>query len=143
MKVNAFDRCVIVQAAVSDRAGIARLTDDTASCMARLANLRADQPELNRGSATLQVSTTTLDEQSAIHGVPDVVKIDIEGAELLALRGAERLLRERKPVLLVEVHTEEISREFYPLLERYGYCFHRLDGTEITDRSYVRFVMAR
>jgi FkbM family methyltransferase len=35
---------------------------------------------------------------------PDVVKIDIEGAEYLALQGGRKLLSEKKPLLLVEVH---------------------------------------
>jgi FkbM family methyltransferase len=35
---------------------------------------------------------------------PDVVKIDVEGAEDLVLEGARNLLRDRHPLLLMEVH---------------------------------------
>lgn len=50
----------------------------------------------------------TLDELLAGHAPerPMLVKIDIEGAELLALRGAGRLLRERRPSLLLSVHPQ-------------------------------------
>lgn len=40
--------------------------------------------------------------------IPDLIKIDIEGAEVMALRGMERLLRDRRPTLLLEVHPVEL-----------------------------------
>ena len=36
----------------------------------------------------------------------DVIKLDVEGAEYLALRGAERILREFRPVVLCEIYPE-------------------------------------
>jgi FkbM family methyltransferase len=39
-----------------------------------------------------------------------LIKCDVEGAELLVLRGAERLLAERHPTLLVSVHPSALPR---------------------------------
>ena len=39
---------------------------------------------------------------------PDVVKIDVEGAEMLVLRGMTEILDRRPPILFVEVHPEEL-----------------------------------
>ena len=51
-----------------------------------------------------KVETVALDDFIASRGIrPDFVKIDIEGAELLALRGMSRTLAEYKPGLMVEV----------------------------------------
>ncbi len=50
---------------------------------------------------------------------PDVMKIDVEGAELEMLAGAERTLRERRPVLLIELHGT--NREVAGVLESLGY----------------------
>jgi FkbM family methyltransferase len=56
-----------------------------------------------------------------------VLKMDIEGAEVAALRGAKRLLSEHQPVLLVEVEDRHLRRqhssaeELYELLESLGY----------------------
>jgi FkbM family methyltransferase len=48
------------------------------------------------------VALLTLDELLAAFGTPDVVKIDVEGAEREVLRGAEKLL-EKRPIFHVEV----------------------------------------
>ena len=53
--------------------------------------------------------------------VPDLVKLDVEGNELNALRGAERLLRERRPHLVVETHSEQLESGCAELLVSHGY----------------------
>ncbi len=40
----------------------------------------------------------------------DLLKLDVEGAELLALRGGERTVREFKPVIIVEVIPRQLAR---------------------------------
>lgn len=66
-----------------------------------------------------QVPAVTLD--SLLDGsIPQIVKIDVEGAELLCLRGAGRLLREVRPVLICEV-AEENADEAGAILRRHGY----------------------
>jgi len=49
------------------------------------------------------VEVTTLDRLLREGPPPDIVKLDIEGAELLALRGAGRLLGEIRPLLCLEL----------------------------------------
>lgn len=52
------------------------------------------------------VDVLTLDHLMEQGQVPDLIKIDVEGFEAPVLRGAERLLTERKPALLYELHKE-------------------------------------
>jgi FkbM family methyltransferase len=54
----------------------------------------------------VEVQTRSLDDLLASRRAPDVVKIDVEGAEVLCLRGASRLLHEVRPVILCEVAAE-------------------------------------
>jgi len=55
------------------------------------------------------------------HPAPQVVKIDIEGGEVLALPGMKRLLADVRPVLLMELHGPESSRHAWETLTSAGY----------------------
>lgn len=56
--------------------------------------------------ATENVRMTTLDDFMAAHNLKKVnlVKLDVEGAELLALKGASDLLSAHQPILYLEFH---------------------------------------
>jgi Methyltransferase FkbM domain len=61
----------------------------------------------NIGAYDLKCRTPEIRLDEYFHGQaadPDLVKIDIDGAELLALQGMRRILQETKPDLLLEVH---------------------------------------
>jgi hypothetical protein len=70
------------------------------------------------------------------------VKADIEGSEPLAFAGAERLLREDRPLILCEVNPVRLPevagisvREFIGQMDGRGYDCTALDGTPISDAS--------
>lgn len=50
------------------------------------------------------VPTVTLEWLAEHYGAPNVLKIDVDGGELRALRGGEGLLRRCRPVILTEVY---------------------------------------
>jgi hypothetical protein len=67
------------------------------------------------------VVTVTLDWLAERLPPPDVVKIDVEGAELTVFRGARQMLKAKRPVLIFELtrpNWEEESR----LLRDLGYA---------------------
>lgn len=62
---------------------------------------------------------------------PDVIKIDIEGAEEYAIRGMHRSLVEHQPVLLLEIHGERAAKATFELLDAVSYhclSLDKLDG---------------
>jgi FkbM family methyltransferase len=74
-----------------------------------------------------EVAAITLDrfcEESNL--IPDVFKIDVEGAELFVLQGAEHLLERYHPTLIIAIHSYWLPRsqtvdQIFDLLNHYGY----------------------
>jgi FkbM family methyltransferase len=74
-------------------------------------------------SKTLEVPGLSLDEfvYRLGHPEPQIVKIDIEGGEVLALPGMARLLKEARPGLLIEIHGQDAAQFCWQSLLRAGY----------------------
>jgi FkbM family methyltransferase len=62
------------------------------------------------GGTVVRVPATTLDALTEPLERVDLVKLDVEGAELRALRGARRLLAEHKPLLVLEFEPAHLER---------------------------------
>lgn len=58
---------------------------------------------------------------------PDLIKIDVEGAEAEVLRGALGAL-EKHPIVLLATHGDVAHRDCLDLLRASGYEVHALDG---------------
>ena len=63
-----------------------------------------------------------------VNGPVHFIKADVEGAEYLALKGAERIIRENKPIITIELSMEMVRRvsgidgiEFIRWLQSFGY----------------------
>lgn len=74
-------------------------------------------------SQTVRVPGISLDEfvYSGGNPPPQVVKMDVEGGEVLALPGMQRLLQEARPLVLLELHGPEAAREVWEGLTAAGY----------------------
>lgn len=59
--------------------------------------------------------------RSQAGAVPRVIKIDVEGAELLVLRGGSKFFAEHKPLLLMEIHHIRLMFHVHALLLALGY----------------------
>jgi FkbM family methyltransferase len=71
------------------------------------------------GSDGVEVDVRTLDDLVAQLGVPDIVKIDIEGVEIEALCAARRLLRAGHTVFVVECLSAEVSSRLEQAVPHY------------------------
>ena len=80
------------------------------------------QNEAPKGEA-IPVTIESLDHlrEAGLIPSPRLMKIDVEGAEAMVLRGAERTLRAIYPQLFVEIHSRALARECDELLRKAGY----------------------
>ena len=102
--LNGLTNIEVRQVAVSDEAGETALSwpeDNTAHA------------SLKQGSASwvsTAVRTERLDDHLDEFGSVAAIKLDIEGAEYAAIKGAARLLAQRRPAVLMEVNGTAASR---------------------------------
>lgn len=76
----------------------------------------------------ITVDGITLDTYQSDNSVPapDIIKMDIEGGEVLAVEGMRRLLKEHHPILFIELHGPESARAVANVLDLYGYTAYHM-----------------
>lgn len=142
-------RVALHHAAVSDVAGTVLLQRN---------ELHPGDHRIALGTDGISVQAVTIDDLVAAAGKASVslVKIDVQGAEMMVIGGAKRTLQEKRPVLFVEVDDGALKRfgssaqALVAAIEASGYQMHQLvaQGTpaalshqelvsELQKRSYV------
>ncbi|QRN82701.1 FkbM family methyltransferase [Chloroflexota bacterium] len=123
IKINKCDNIEIVEAAVSDHSGEVHFNLGASTAMGHIAE-----------SGGIQVKMVALDEMLASGELqpPDYMKVDVEGAEYEALKGARTLLEKYHPLLFLDTHQREAHLPTIELLKELGYKFEILDGKSLT-----------
>lgn len=109
----------VVTAAISDKNGVAEFIIAERGRASNALAAAGGRTQMGGARATCLVPTLTLDCVGEVLPWPEFIKIDVEGAELLVLEGASKLLRQR-PRLLIEVGEDE-SRRATDVLRGLGY----------------------
>lgn len=124
LAMNGIDWVEVRETAVARSGGRASLIVSDVSAFSRLASVNV--PTGARES--IEVAVSSIDELLAAGEVPvpDVVKIDVEGAELEVIEGMRSTLGEHHPVLLCEVH--DCNAEYVELMTGLGYETVNLDA---------------
>lgn len=82
-------------------------------------------------SHSIAVAATTLDDFCKDHAAPDLLKCDVEGAEVEVLRGAAHLLRDHHPAIICELHSSECEAGVCDILTQNSYRVKRLDENHV------------
>ncbi|HXX15123.1 MAG TPA: FkbM family methyltransferase [Candidatus Eremiobacteraceae bacterium] len=83
------------------------------------------------GEQMIRAEAVCLDGFVGSHPAPDFIKCDVEGAEVAVFAGAERLLREKRPVVLVEMHNVENRAVLVRKFEELGYRCKDVDANHV------------
>ena len=127
IQANSLTNITVEQLAVSNQSNLKVFqTNPQESTMGRLVNNMA-LGEAHRFEKAVIVKTTSLDDYFKNCGIPriDMIKIDVEGTESQVIEGAQSILNNNKPTLIMEIHAcgkDDLAR--HPIvidLERIGY----------------------
>lgn len=93
----------------------------------------------------IEVETVSLDAfvESGTGRSPDVMKIDVEGAELEVLKGASDVLASARPIIFLATHGDDVHRACCSFLSDFGYSLTPLDTETIASAREVLAVPAR
>ena len=115
IKKNRLDRVRVIHAAASDHVGsLEFLTDNISGATGAIKSVSAVE---NRSSLhhayglkkVVEVKSITLDSLlEETSSPPNLIKIDVEGAEHLVLHGGEKMLRSCSPVIIMETQQSEL-----------------------------------
>jgi FkbM family methyltransferase len=139
VRLNDFENVTQLPFAVGRTRGSASFTLGFDNTRGGLMSVHAE-PGTN---GMIEVQVRSLDELIAEEGVPapDLIKMDIEGAEVEALSGALQTLAERRPALLIEIHGT--GAELEPLLESHGYSCQVIDSElRLAEAPWGMYVVA-
>ena len=150
------DRVTPVHAAVGDKPGqmllvtprkISGRMGRAYAFVAEAAPKGKVRPDLeDTGSEVQPTPVVTLDGFCAERGIDrvDFIRMDIEGAELMALNGARGILDRDRPSVLLEIHPVMLAARFggtaeavVELFTRRGYRMFALNGDRLEERSTV------
>jgi FkbM family methyltransferase len=122
LTMNSVNNCTVVGAAVSSADGEAIFDPSDDRCTGRL-----------NPSGSIRVRTVTLDGLISRKEIrpPNLMKIDIEGAELECLLGAKSVVEGFRPVIFLATHGPEIHSACTELLAKLDYHLTSLDGNSV------------
>jgi len=117
----------LIEVAIGDQINSSKLRVMPETSMAKLSTSSFQSD--HREGDLIEIRVETLDHLRTTGLFPhaDVVKIDVEGAEVMALRGADQLLRNDRPRLFIEIHSRSLARECSQILLDYGYLVNVLE----------------
>jgi FkbM family methyltransferase len=127
IRLNGMDsRLTLTRAAVTRDSGPVHFLVHASGGMGKVAGSAGRDDRYQSG---ITVQGLSLDEFVYTQGnpPPQLVKMDIEGGEVLALPGMPRILAEARPLMLLELHGPESSRLAWEALTaaRYEICWMR------------------
>jgi FkbM family methyltransferase len=107
--------------------------------------------KISRDGTGLEVQAVKLDDLVADPkpARPSLIKIDVQGAEMMVLRGASNILEGARPALFVELHEAGLNRfgssvtEVFNYLSQFGYQAHWLTRAGLHPKASQSEIRAR
>ena len=126
IKVNKFKNITPVQKAVSNKNGKIILY----LCQEHKGNHSIIE---NFAWKKIMVESTTLDSFLRTGIKPDLIKMDIEGAEYLALLGMKKTLTKNKKIILLTELSSSVPKQLFNLFKSFGLKVNLIDKDRISE----------
>lgn len=136
IKLNNLTNIEVYNYAVSDKKGYVKIPKiDSPNPELSFSNSSDDQDYLSVRSINLD------DFFKKVKGKPNVIKIDVEGAELLVLKGMKNLLEKENLKIFLEIHGRSLykfntnSKEIISYLKKRGYFVYEIINHRVNKKD--------
>ena len=124
IEMNGYSNIKIMETAVSNENGESSFDIDkenSKSCLSPSGNIK--------------VKTRTIDALVESKEIlpPNYMKIDVEGAEVLVIKGAESTLKSYRPLIFLATHSPTLKKDCIDILDSLGYVVKPESGDDIDE----------
>jgi len=136
ISVNGYKSIKLFQVALSNKNGEMRLFVGAKSGHHSLVR--------NQELGSIAISTRKLDDILAEQKISkvDLIKIDVEGAEIQVLEGANKLLAQQSPKLLIDIHDID-RKKLFRILEKFGFKIFDYSTNKFVELDEKEFISKR
>lgn len=132
--LNNINNILVIPLACSDSNSLSVFSFDSDAALGHL--IENENYNIDSIHSTI-VHTITVDKfVEVVKFIPDILKIDVEGAELLVLKGASDTLKKCKPKIFLSIHSTELEIHCVDYLRQLGYETKLIDEKERPSVEY-------
>lgn len=132
IELNNYKNIFVREEAVSDKSGIVYFERGKSNFTGRIGE-----------NGELKINAVSLDDLISQNKlpVPNVLKIDVEGAEAAVLKGASSTIKKYRPDIFLSIHGEEKSDELINFFKNVGYNLQKaeIDAIKRGGEVFVNF----
>jgi FkbM family methyltransferase len=128
--LNKLTNVTLVPAACSQSVGLAFFSEGP-NCATGHLGAENDR----QGAPVVTVSVDNVAQQLGL--LPDIVKIDVEGAEMDVLQGMSNTLQKARPAIFLSVHSDALRDACLAYLKTFGYTPKGLDSTHTDPKEFL------
>lgn len=128
IKINKFNNVIVIEAGVSDKKGKLNFIKGENNAVGRL-----------NEKGQLKVISVVLDDLLKGGEIlpPKVLKIDVEGAEALVLKGGQLILKKYHPLIFLSLHGKTARKECFSILKDCGYVLKSIEDFNASENNEV------
>lgn len=140
IRVNKLTNAAVLERAIADSSGTLEFVGDGHPTQRHLLGTFVGVKDSGYSGHSFSVKSVSIDDLFADTNVvtPDLIKLDIEGAEGDALRASQMLGRKHRPIIAIELHNPNGDEALWHFCQSNRYSMRSVEtGRAITNREDV------
>lgn len=132
LRLNRCSNVIVFESAIAERSGFTFFEEGQSSFTGRISSEGTSKYQ------TVSIDSIVLDGKAP---PPDIMKIDVEGAEMLVFSGAIATIQKYHPIIFLATHGRDVHQKCCELLYSLGYDLMAIDGRSIyeTDEIFAHY----